>query len=96
MACQPSDEAGRLGRLRESARQGDWKNTAELTERLLQETLPIRREELGEYLRGLTEALIAAKASRADAAASLARLKAAESFNNTVLDESRTARKLAV
>jgi len=79
--------------LQESARRGDWKNVGELTATLPRQTLPASREELGEYLRSLKQALIVAKASRANTAASLAgcntaaaRLHAAARFNKTRLD----------
>jgi hypothetical protein len=72
--------------LQESARRGDWKNAAELTAILPRQTLPASREELGEYLRCLKQALIAAKVSRAHSAASLTRLNAVARFNNTRLD----------
>jgi hypothetical protein len=82
-----------LACLRESARRGDWKSTGELAVHLRQQTLPANREDLGEYLLRLKEALIAAKVSRAHAAASLTRcntaavrLNAAATFNNARVD----------
>jgi hypothetical protein len=79
--------------LRESVRRGDWKSAGELAATLRQPTLPANREDLGEYLLRLKEALIAAKVSRAHAAASLAkfntaaiRLNAAATFNKTRVD----------
>ena len=50
---------------------------------------PSNREDLGEYLRHLKEALIVAKVSRAHAAASLVRLNAAAQFNIARKDHSR-------
>jgi hypothetical protein len=76
--------------LRESASRGDWQGAADLAAVLRQQTPPSGREDLGEYLLQLKEALMAAKASRAHAAVSLAkfntaavRLNAAASFNKT-------------
>jgi hypothetical protein len=72
--------------LRESARRGDWRNAAGLSAILPQQKMPDDREQVGEYLRALKDALIVAKASRAHAAASLGRLNAAAGFNRTRLD----------
>jgi hypothetical protein len=77
MASQLSDLLGIVASLRESARCGDWTSAGELTAILSQQTLPANREELGEYLRCLQQALIAAKVSRAHSAASLARVNTA-------------------
>ncbi len=85
-----SDTLDCLDRLKEAARRGDWTNAAELAASLPQQALPPQmqpsREELGEYLRHLKEALIVAKASRAHAAASLVRLQAAARFNHASRD----------
>jgi uncharacterized protein (DUF2236 family) len=86
MASQLSDFPGLVGRLHESARDGDWQDAMELAALLAKQAVPGSRHELGEYLRGLRAALIAAKASRADAAASLARLNAAATFNSSAFD----------
>jgi hypothetical protein len=93
MGSQLSDQLDIIARLQESARRGDWKSAGELTATLPQRTLPASREELGEYLRRLRQALIVAKVSRAHSAASLARCKtaaarlnAATRFNKTRLD----------
>lgn len=86
MASQLFNIPGLVGRLHESARRGDWQDAIELAALLRQQALPTSREELAEYLSRLRGALIAAKASRADAAASLARLKAAASFNSSAID----------
>jgi hypothetical protein len=86
MASQLFEIPGLVDRLRESARRGDWQDAMELAALLPQQALPDSRHELGEYLRGLRAALIAAKASRADAAASLSRLNAAATFNSSAFD----------
>jgi hypothetical protein len=90
MASQLFNVLDLVARLQESARRGDWKSTGELAAHLSQQTLPAGREELGEYLLRLKQALIAAKMSRAHAAESLARintaaarLHAASKFNDT-------------
>jgi len=71
-----------VAQLRESARRGDWQGAADLATTLPRQTLPDTRDELGEYLRDLKEALTVARVSRAHAAASLVRLKAAARFNH--------------
>jgi hypothetical protein len=90
MASQLSSILDIVASLEESARFGDWNNAGRLAAILSQQTLPTSGEELGEYLRCLKQALIAAKVSRAHSAASLARinaaagrLNAAARFNNT-------------
>jgi hypothetical protein len=50
--------------IQESARRGDWENAGKLAGILQQQTPPVGREELGEYLNRLKHALIFAKASR--------------------------------
>jgi hypothetical protein len=89
MASKLSDLLDIVSSLRESARCGDWNSAGRLAAILSQQTLPTCREELGEYLRCLQQALIAAKVSRAHSAASLARVRtaagrlhAAARFNN--------------
>jgi hypothetical protein len=86
MDSQHSDIFDLVARIEESARRGNWKNVRALAAILPQQTLPTMHEELGEYLRRLKEALIVAKVSRANSAASLVRLNAAARFNNTRLD----------
>jgi hypothetical protein len=93
MASALSDILHLLDCLRESARRGDWKSAGELVALLPRQEPPDSREELGEYLRCLRQALIVARVSRAHAAASLARintavvrLNAAARFNKTRLD----------
>ena|ERR1019366_5801656 len=85
MPSQRSDIFEVVASLQESARRGDWKSACELASILPQQTLPANREELGEYLRCLNQALIVARVSRANSAASLGRLNAAARFNKTRL-----------
>jgi hypothetical protein len=82
MDSRPSDS---LDCLRESARRGDWRNALLLAEKLSRQTPPTDPRELGNYLLRLTETVIVARASRANAAATLARLRAAASFNRSAL-----------
>src|ERR1700733_2225874 len=77
MASKLSDLLEIVASLQDSARFGDWNNAGRLAAALPQQNLPTSREELGEYLRCLKQALIAAKVSRAHSAASLARINAA-------------------
>ena len=86
MASQLFNIPELVGRLHESARRGDWQDAMELAALLPQQALPGNRAEFGEYLCSLRAALIAAKAARADSAASLSRLKAAFSFNSSGID----------
>jgi hypothetical protein len=81
-----SETFGMLVRLRESSRQGDWKNAQALAAALSQETVPNDPGELTEYLRLLKETVIAAKAWRSHANASLVRLNAAAKFHDTGRD----------
>lgn len=75
--------------LKEAARRGDWRNACEMATHLRGQALPVTREELAAYLKSLKEALIVAKASRAQAAASLVRLNAAAGFHRGVLNRTR-------
>jgi uncharacterized protein (DUF2236 family) len=75
--------------IQESARRGDWENAGKLAAILQRQALPTSREELGEYLYCMNQALIVAKASRAHAAATLVRLNAAARFNNARVDFDR-------
>jgi hypothetical protein len=77
MASKLSDLLESVASLEESAQRGDWNSAGRLAALLPQQPLPANGEELGEYLRCLSHALIAAKASRAHSAASLARINAA-------------------
>lgn len=89
MASKLSDLLDTVASLEESARFGDWTSAGRLATMLPQQNLPTDHEELGEYLRCLQQALVTAKVSRANSAASLARvnaaagrLNAAARFNN--------------
>jgi hypothetical protein len=82
MDSKPSDL---IDSLRESAHRGDWRNALELAEQLSRQTPPADPLELGDYLLRLRETVIVAKASRADTAATLVRLRAAASFNRSAL-----------
>jgi hypothetical protein len=70
-----------LDSLRESARRGDWRNALLLAEHLSRMAPPTDPKELGEHLTRLRETVIVAKASRANSAATLVRLRAAASFS---------------
>jgi hypothetical protein len=74
-----------LDSLRESARRGDWRNALLLAEHLSGMAPPTDPKELGEHLIRLRETVIVAKASRANTAATLVRLRAAASFNRAAL-----------
>jgi hypothetical protein len=86
MASQLSDALDCVACITESARRGDWRSAADLTALLPRETAAASRDELGEYLHCLKEAVTVAKASRAHAAASLVRLQAVARFNRARLD----------
>jgi hypothetical protein len=86
MDSQLSNALEIVARLRESARRGDWTSAADIATTLPRQTLPDNGGEVGEYLRHLKETLTVAKASRAHAAASLFRLKAAAKFNYSRYD----------
>jgi hypothetical protein len=77
MASKLSDLLEIVASLQESARYGDWSSAGRLAAALPRQNLPTSREELGEYLRCLKQALIVAKVSRAHSAASLARVNTA-------------------
>jgi hypothetical protein len=83
MDSQLSEPLDLICRLEESARRGDWATAGNIAASLRGEAVPPTREGLAEYLRCLKKALIAAKTSRAHAAASLVRLNAAARFNGT-------------
>ena len=86
MDSQLSNALEIVARLRESARRGDWTSAADIATTLPRQTLPNTGDEMGEYLRHLKEALTVARVSRAHAAASLVRLKAAARFNHARSD----------
>jgi hypothetical protein len=81
-----SDSPDLVDRLRESARAGDWQEALALASLLPRQAVPTSQHALQEYLCSLRGALIAAKASRADLAASLSRLNAAATFSNSAAD----------
>ena len=81
MASRLCDTAPLIAGIEESTRRGDWLNAGALTTLLKQMPVPENRDELGEYLRCLEQALIAAKTSRAHSAATLMRLNAAARFH---------------
>jgi DTW domain-containing protein YfiP len=83
MDLAPSESFHALARLRESVRRGDWATVESIATGIRRHRLPPTREGLGEYLRDLKETLIVAKASRANAMASLVRLKAAAGFQSS-------------
>jgi hypothetical protein len=85
MASQLSDALDCVACITESARRGDWRSAADLTALLPRETAAASRDELGEYLHCLKEAVTVAKASRARAS-SLLRLQAVARFNRARLD----------
>jgi hypothetical protein len=86
MDSQLSNALEIVGRLRESARRGDWKNAADIATTLPQQSLPDSADGVGEYLRNLKDTLTIARVSRAHTAASLVRLKAAARFNHARCD----------
>jgi hypothetical protein len=81
MASQPCDLFALISELRESARRGDWRNAFELAIALRDHTPPANTIADGEYLERLRGTLEVAKASRAQTAATLVRLRAAAGFN---------------
>ena len=83
MAFPLSETLDHVASLRESARRGDWDSTGTLAAALPQFTSGLDPADLGACLDALKGALIVARASRAHAAASLARLTAAAGFNHT-------------
>jgi hypothetical protein len=86
MASPLSDTLDIVAALRESAQRGDWETASHLVTSLSGRTPPHSKDEISEYLHHLNDALIAARVSRARDCASLARLKAAAKFNDTVAD----------
>jgi hypothetical protein len=83
MASQLSNSLHLIECFQESARRGDWQTAGEVAGVLQQQLPPTSFEELKEYLARMKDALITAKTSRAQSAASLVRLNAAAVFNNT-------------
>jgi DTW domain-containing protein YfiP len=86
----PFSEAKRtVADLREAARRGDWNTANVLAVMLSQQRDQEDREALAEYILDLKDALSVARASRAHAAASLARLNAAAGFHRVLPCEAR-------
>jgi hypothetical protein len=81
MDCQRFEGIDLLMRFRESARRGDWMSAAEFADALSSGIPPADREQLGIYLGRMREALMVAKASRADLSVALARINAAAGFS---------------
>jgi hypothetical protein len=77
------DDADVLSRFEKCVRQGDWNAVARLTDRLGSIGVPVTRAELGERLRGLQNALVAARVARAGLVVSMARLRAAARFTDS-------------
>ena len=70
-----------LSNLQECARRGDWKSAHKLAVELHKQNVPANQRDLGNYLGRLRKALVVAKASRAQSAATLARINAVAQFN---------------
>jgi hypothetical protein len=75
-----SDAPDVLIQLRNAIRRGDWGAAQSIALGLAQCALPPETRELGAYLDSLKQTLILARASRANSAASLARVRAAARF----------------
>jgi hypothetical protein len=75
----PDAPAG-LAHVRDAIRGGNWTRAESVARGLAQCAIPRQQDELGEYLDALKQTLILAKASRSNAAASLARVRAASRF----------------
>jgi hypothetical protein len=95
MASHPSDLFALVSQLRESARRGDWRNAFDLATTLRDHTPPANVIADGEYLAQLRDALMVAKASRAQAAATLVRLNAAAGFNRVRAADAPARQKFA-
>jgi hypothetical protein len=76
----PASASTQLVLLRNSIRGGNWEAAESLAHTLQHCELPATQSELGEYLNTLKQTLIAARASRSNAAAALARIRAASKF----------------
>ena len=86
MASRLSDSLRIIESLREAARLGDWESAGNWAGLLRSQPPPDNKEQLGELLQHLREALIVARASRALTVASLTRLNAAARFNDAPAD----------
>jgi hypothetical protein len=87
MASPLSEALGAVARIEEAARRGDWRTARELADSLAPPSFGVldgsTREntaQLARYLERLKEAVVTAKSSRAQAAASLRRVQAAAAF----------------
>jgi len=89
MDSRLSDARDALACLQEAARRGDWRTAGELAAAISRQPPPTSREDLGEYLRYLHAAIVVAKASRAQTAASLVRLNAAAGFHRAAFHNER-------
>jgi hypothetical protein len=74
-----------LDGLRDAAQRGDWPTAQYFADLLARTPLPADPGRLAHHLARLQEALIFAKASRANATATLLRLRAAARFNHSAL-----------
>lgn len=70
-----------VAELAESARRGDWTRAERLSLAVAHQPVPAGREEMERYLHALQDAVIVARASRADMMTSLLRLNAAARFS---------------
>lgn len=80
MVFPHSDPFTLLDRLKEAVLAGDWVTAEALTGDLCLVAPPSEPERLEGYLRALREALVSARASRADMAGSSRRLEAASGY----------------
>jgi hypothetical protein len=76
----PRDAPDVLTQLRNAIRGGDWGAAQSIALGLARCALPPETRELGAYLDALRQTLLLARASRANSAASLARVRAAARF----------------
>jgi hypothetical protein len=83
MDSRPSDAPARLVRLRDAIRGGNWGDADAISRELERCALP-QGSALGEYLETLRETLTLARAARSNAAASLARIRAAVRFQESL------------
>lgn len=72
-----------VANLQECARRGDWQSAHDASLLLRKQNLPANQRDLGNYLGRLRQALIVAKTSRAQTAATLSRVNAAAQFNRS-------------
>jgi len=77
------DENNILSRLEKCIRQGDWDAVARLTGRIGDDPPFVTADAMGERLRDLRRALVAARIARGGLAVSLARVRAAARFTHS-------------